>query len=226
MRHGRDATGWSSRLPEEIISQLAASSPLVLINGQAENAVSVLMEAGDGLPQAVEHLYALGHRRIAYVPGPGSSWANRTRLRAVTAYCADWDIELVVVGDQAATVDGGLVAAASVVSSQATAVIAYNDLIALGVQAGARTLGRHCPEDISIIGIDDLDVAAASEPGLTSVRVDIGRSGSLGLELLLEQIAGKPVTTDAIHLNSQLIVRGSTFSPRTATSPNVLEKSS
>jgi len=122
----------------------------------------------------------------------------------------------VTVGNQNATVDGGLAAAASVVASGATAVIAYNDLVAIGMLAGARTLGYHCPEDISVVGIDDLDVAAAAEPGLTSVRVPIGRSGSLALELLLEQIAGKPSATEAVHLSSQLIVRGSTFAARTA----------
>jgi LacI family transcriptional regulator len=67
-----------------------------------------------------------------------------------------------------------------------------------------------------VVGIDDLDIAAAAEPGLTSVRVPISRSGSLALELLLEQIAGKPTATEAVHLNSQLIVRGSTFAARNA----------
>jgi LacI family transcriptional regulator len=125
-------------------------------------------------------------------------------------------MELVTVGNQNATVDGGLAAAASVVASGATAVVAYNDLVAIGMLAGARSLGYHCPEDISVVGIDDLDIAAAAEPGLTSVRVPIERSGSLGLELLLEQMAGNSSPTEAIHLNSQLIVRGSTFAARTA----------
>jgi DNA-binding LacI/PurR family transcriptional regulator len=206
----------SPRLPSEQIKQLAGSTPLVVINGEADHVARVLMEAGEGLRQAVEHLHALGHRKVAYIPGPASSWANGQRLTAVSRYCNDWGIELVTVGNQNATVDGGLAAAASVVASGATAVIAYNDLVAIGMLAGARTLGYHCPEDISVVGIDDLDIAAAAEPGLTSVRVPIGRSGSLALELLLEQIAGKPSTTEAVHLSSQLIVRGSTFAARNA----------
>lgn len=206
----------SPRLPSDQIQQLAGNTPLVVINGEADHAARVLMEAGEGLRQAVEHLHALGHHKLAYIPGPVSSWANGQRLTAISRFCDDWGIELVTVGNQNATVDGGLAAAASVVASGASAVIAYNDLVAIGMLAGARTLGYHCPEDISVVGIDDLDIAAAAEPGLTSVRVPIGRSGSLALELLLEQIAGKPSTTEAVHLSSQLIVRGSTFAARNA----------
>ncbi|MDQ4502534.1 LacI family DNA-binding transcriptional regulator [Sinomonas sp. ASV322] len=208
----------SPRLPAEEVRELAGRTPLVVINGEAVGAARVLMDAGEGLRQAVEHLFSLGHRRFAYVPGPASSWANGQRLAAVTRLCEEWGVELVTVGNQNATVDGGLAAAASVVASGATAAIAYNDLVAVGLLAGARTLGYHCPEDLSVVGIDDLDIAAAAEPGLTSVRVAIERSGALGLDLLLEQLAGKSRATEAVHLTSQLIVRGSTFAARGADS--------
>lgn len=204
----------SPRLATAAIKAAIGSTPLVVINREAEFAPSVLMDVEEGMRQAVEHLYALGHRRIAFVPGPASSWANQRRLQCVTALAAEWNVELTTVGNQAATVDGGLAAAAAVVFSGATAVIAYNDLVALGVQAGARTLGYHCPEQLSVVGIDDLDVGAASEPGLTSIRTAIARSGSLSLELLLDQIAGRPLPDEAVHLGSQLIVRGSTFAAR------------
>ncbi|NUP73649.1 MAG: LacI family DNA-binding transcriptional regulator [Sinomonas sp.] len=210
----------SPRLPAAEVRELAGQTPLVVINGEAAGSARVLMDAGEGLRQAVEHLCALGHRRLAYVPGPASSWANGQRLTTVTRLCEEWGVELVTVGNQNATVDGGLAAAASVVASGATAVIAYNDLVAVGLLAGARTLGYHCPEDLSVVGIDDLDIAAAAEPGLTSVRVAIERSGSLSLDLLLEQIAGKSRATEAVHLGSQLIVRGSTFAPQSSPIPS------
>jgi DNA-binding LacI/PurR family transcriptional regulator len=82
----------------------------------------------------------------------------------------------------------------------------------VGRSTGSR--GYRCPDDVSIIGIDDLDVAAASDPGLTSIRVAIERSGELAVELLLERIAGKPAPDD-VHLDSQLIVRGSTARAKT-----------
>jgi DNA-binding LacI/PurR family transcriptional regulator len=204
----------SPRVSSAVIKAALGTTPLVVINGETDFAPSVLMDVEEGIRQAVEHLFALGHRRIAFVPGPVSSWANQRRLQCVVARAAEWNMELTTVGNQAATVNGGLAAAAAVVSSGATGVIAYNDLVALGVQAGARTLGYHCPEDLSIVGIDDIDVGAASEPGLTSIRVAFTRSGSLSLELLLDRIAGKPIPDKAIHLTSQLIVRGSTFAAR------------
>ena len=206
----------SPRLPAQEIQRLAGAAPLVVINGEAEGRARVLMDAGEGIRQAIEHLHALGHRRLAYIPGPASSWANTQRMAAVSTYAAEAGIELLTVGNQNATVEGGLAAAASVVASGATAAIAYNDLIAVGLLAGARTLGYHCPEDLSVVGIDDLDIAAAAEPGLTSVRVAIQRSGALALELLLEQMSGKAKATEAVYLSSQLIVRGSTLSARTA----------
>ncbi|WP_422933259.1 LacI family DNA-binding transcriptional regulator [Sinomonas sp. P47F7] len=206
----------SPRLPAGEIRELVGQTPLIVINGEAEGAASVLMDADAGLRQAVEHLFALGHRRFAYVPGPASSWANRQRLDAVTRRCEEWGVELVTVGNQNATVDGGLAAAASVVASGATAVIAYNDLVAVGLLAGARTLGYHCPEDVSVVGIDDLDIAAAAEPGLTSVRVAIEGSGTLALDLLLKELSGKATPSKSVHLGSQLIVRGSSFSARGA----------
>lgn len=205
----------SPRLAAPAIKRAIGSTPLVVINGETEFAPSVLLDVEEGIRQAVEHLFALGHRKIAFVPGPASSWANQRRLQCVVAMTAQWGVELVTVGNQSATVNGGRAAAAAVVSSGATAVIAYNDLIALGVQAGARTLGYHCPEDLSIVGIDNLDIAAASEPGLTSIRVAITHSGSLSMDLLLDQIAGKPGPDKPVHLASQLIVRGSTFGART-----------
>ena len=204
----------SPRLAPAAITAAIGSTPLVVINGESESCPSVLMDVEEGIRQAVEHLYALGHRRIAYVPGPASSWANQRRLQCVAAVTAEWNVELVSVGNQSATVNGGLAAAAAVASSGATAVIAYNDMVALGVQAGVRTLGYQCPEHLSVVGIDDLDVGAASEPGLTSIRTAIARSGSLSLELLLDQIGGKSVPDEAVHLTSQLIVRGSTFAAR------------
>ncbi|WP_138444376.1 LacI family DNA-binding transcriptional regulator [Sinomonas susongensis] len=218
----------SPRLPAGELRGLTGTVPTVVVNGEAELAPSVLLDAGEGLRQAVEHLSALGHRRLAYVPGPPSSWADTQRLDAVTQLCAERQLELVTVGHQSATVDGGAAAAASVVASGATAAIAYNDLVAVGLLAGARLLGRHCPEDLSVVGIDDLDVAAAAEPGLTSVRVAIEQGGTLALDLLLGMLAGKPYTASPVRLGAQLIVRGSTSAPRLApipqSSPIPLEK--
>jgi LacI family transcriptional regulator len=97
-------------------------------------------------------------------------------------------------------------------ASGASAVIAYNDLVALGLEAGMSELGRTCPDDISIIGIDDIDIAAAVKPALTTVRMPIERCGALAVEVLL-QVMSDGGDVDVATLDSQLIVRGSTARP-------------
>ena len=205
----------SPRISGAEIRRLAGTVPLVVINGEVDATPQIHMDAREGLFKAVEHLGALGHRRIVYVPGPAQAWANGERLVALRRACEASGIELLTVGNQMASVEGGRAAAASVVASGATAVVAYNDLVAVGVIAGVRTLGRHCPEDLSVVGVDDLDLAAAMAPGLTSVRVGIQRSGPRALDALLAQMNGLPCPTDPVPLGSQLIVRGSTFTART-----------
>ncbi|MEB3372423.1 LacI family DNA-binding transcriptional regulator [Saccharopolyspora mangrovi] len=205
----------SPRSPVDQLDTFATRTPMVVVNGMIEKAPCVLIGANDGIRQAVEHLRALGHQHLAYVPGPASSWADRNRQDALSERCAAEGLQLTVVGNQAASVSGGLAAAASVVASGATAVVAYNDLVALGVRAGAQSLGRLCPQHLSVIGIDDLDVSAVSDPALTSVHVGIAEGGTLAVDLLLEQIDGSARHDDAVHMGSQLIVRGSTGVPET-----------
>lgn len=200
----------SPRLPGEEINACVAGSPVVVVNADVAFCPSVCMAGEEGIQQAVEHLVALGHRHLVYVPGPPSSWANQQREQTVATAAAGAGLELTVVGAQSASVEGGLAAAAAVVASGATAVLAYNDLVALGVQAGARSLGRECPLDLSIIGIDDLNIAAVAQPGLTSIRVDIAQGGAQAFTLLTDLLTGKAVQARADRRPSQLIVRAST----------------
>ncbi|AQX78631.1 hypothetical protein BWO91_00155 [Plantibacter flavus] len=102
---------------------------------------------------------------------------------------------------------------ATIVASGATAVIAYNDLVALGIDAGITSMGKRCPEDLSIIGTDDIEMASIRQPGLTTVRLAINRCGSLAVEVLLQAMAGGSPRSVA-SLDSQLIVRDSTAPPR------------
>ena len=202
----------SPRLPDEDVLALVGETPYVVINRLLAGAPCVLMDAEHGPRQAVEHLAALGHRHIAYAAGPLGSWADSRRSDTVARACESFGIRLTRLSHHAASIQGGRAAAAPAAASGATAVIAYNDLVALGVEAGMSDLGRSCPEDISIVGIDDIEMAGAVTPGLTTVRMPIGRSGALAVDLLLQAMAGTPPEEAAV-LNSQLIVRGSTGAP-------------
>jgi LacI family transcriptional regulator len=203
----------SPRLPDDEVLTLAGDTPFVIVNRFIEGAPCVLMDMENGPQQAVEHLAALGHTHIAYAAGRLGSWADGRRAATITKACERYGIRLTHLSHQAASIEGGRAAAAPVIASGATAVIAYNDLVALGLEAGMSEMGRSCPADISIIGIDDIDMASAVNPGLTTVKMPIERCGALAVELLLQVMAGGTLT-EAATLGSQLIVRGTTAAPK------------
>lgn len=202
----------SPRLPDQEVLDLVGDTPYVVVNRQIDGAPSVLMDTEQGPQQAVEHLVALGHEHIAYAAGPLGSWADGRRADAITRACERHGVRLTRLSNHAASIQGGRAAAAPAVASGATAVIAYNDLVALGLEAGMEELGRSCPEDVSIVGIDDIELAAAVKPGLTTVRMPIERCGALAVDLLLQAMSGI-VLGDLATLPSELIVRGSTAAP-------------
>lgn len=203
----------SPRLPEEDVLALIGETPHVVINRLIPGAVCVIMDAERGPSQAVEHLAALGHTHLAYASGPYGSWADDQRARTVARACERFGIRLTRLSNHAASIQGGRANAAAAIASGATAVIAYNDLVALGLEAGMGELGRACPDDVSIVGIDDIELAGAVTPSLTTVRMPIARSGALAVELLLQSMAGSAPEETAV-LPSELIVRGSTAPPR------------
>lgn len=202
----------SPRLPDDEVLALVGDTPFVVVNRLIEGAPCVLMDMQNGPQQAVEHLAALGHTHIAYAAGPMGSWADGQRAATITAACERFGIRLSRLSHQAASIEGGRAAAAPLIASGATAVIAYNDLVALGLEAGMSEMGRSCPDEISIIGIDDIDLASAVNPGLTTVKMPIERCGALAIELLLQVMAGAALPEPAT-LGSQLIVRGTTAAP-------------
>lgn len=200
----------SPRLDAEDVLALCGDTPVVLVNRETTTADCVLADASDGLRQATEYLAALGHRHLAYVQGSQHSWSNSHRVDVARAQAEQAGLRLEVLGWQSETVSGGTAAAASVIASGATAVIAHNDLVALGVITGARQLGVGVPDDLSVIGIDDMPLAATAHPALTTIAVPMERAGSLSLELLTQSVADEHHQPRTLRLPTQLVVRAST----------------
>ncbi len=203
----------SPRLPDDEVRALIGRTPAVIANRVIDGVPCVVMDTEYGPTQAVEHLVALGHAHIAYASGPRGSWADVRRFDTIARACERHGIRLTRLSHHAASIQGGRAAAALAAASGATAVVAYNDLVALGLEAGMSELGVACPDDISIVGIDDIDLAGAVTPGLTTVQMPIERCGALAVDLLLQAIGGAALG-DVATLNSQLIVRASTAAPR------------
>ncbi|BCJ39841.1 LacI family transcriptional regulator [Actinoplanes ianthinogenes] len=201
----------SPRASDHELRSNARDKPVVVLNRRITPFPSVTADNADGMRQAVGHLAALGHRAVAYVGGPRTSWSHRDRQRGLRAATAARGMRLVEVGNVAPTVDGGAAAADLVLAAPVTAVLAYNDLVALGLLQRFQARGVRVPEHLSVIGFDDIPVAGLLGPPLTTVAIDTEQIGRVGVDLLLELMAG-PVHRGVTRrvLPTQLIVRGST----------------
>jgi len=152
------------------IQTLVSQVPLVLVNRPADNLTSVIVDETDRMRQAVRHLAALGHTRIAYVGGPKASWSDQTRHQAFLDTMATVPgADAVDLGHFQPFYHSGAAAADLAAVSGATAVIAYNDLIAIGLVQRLQARGLAVPRDLSVVGIDDIPQASWSSPPLTTV---------------------------------------------------------
>jgi DNA-binding LacI/PurR family transcriptional regulator len=210
----------SSRLTEQELVELRDEVTLVLINRRIRDTSAVLLDSADGMRQALEHLAALGHRKIGYLSGPAQSWSNSERRRGLREAAANTDLEIRELGLFQPRFEAGQAAADLVVAAGLTAVIAFNDLMALGVMSRLAGRGVRVPDDISVVGNDDIPMATMATPQLTTVAQPLESAGRAAMELLMEQIAGSdPAGTHEQMLEPQLIVRGSTAPVRTSNAP-------
>lgn len=210
----------SPRMDEATLVEIVQQTPTVVVNRRVPGAPCVVIENADGITQAVEHLAALEHRRICYLNGPRNSWSNAQRRSAIEEACAKHDVELVEFGPFEPQIQAGVRAADLVVQSNATAVLAYDDMIAIGVMTRLLQRGLMIGVDISVIGIDDSPMSAVTFPNLTSIHVPGAEAGEAAVDLLLDLLDGDwPPSDDpaVIELETHLVVRGSSGSPRPVT---------
>jgi DNA-binding LacI/PurR family transcriptional regulator len=139
----------SSRLAPATLAGLAPEPAVVLLNRRVDGLSTVTVDSADGMRQAMAHLAALGHRRCAFVSGPERSWSNQQRLRGLRAAARTTDAEIVTIGPVAPQFEGGVQAAEQVLASGATAVLAYNDLVAAGLLSRLAQRGVDVPGHLS-----------------------------------------------------------------------------
>jgi LacI family transcriptional regulator len=212
----------TARLDRELLIDLAeGGTPLVLVNRSLEDgsvpAVTVNDRRGIGL--AVEHVVGLGHERIGHVAGPQNlSTGHRRHLGFVEAMHAAGlkappehiRFAALFTEDEGARACDELLDAAP----ELTAIVAANDLLAIGCYDTLDARGLTCPDYISIVGFNDMPFVDRLRPALTSVRVPQREIGKVAADLLLEQLGGGGETATEILLEPTLMVRGSAASPR------------
>ena len=198
----------SPRMPDHSLAALPLDVPTVLVNRESDHLRAVLVDNADGMRQALAHLHALGHRRIAYAGGQHGSWSDRQRRAGLeTAARTLPDVEVVDLGSFPPSFTGGVAAGDLVTVSGATAVIAHNDLMALGIVDRLRQRGTAVPDRISVVGFDDVPAATHTTPALTTVGVPLHRLGRTAVELLLDE---SPEPEGDVTVPVSLVVRSST----------------
>lgn len=161
--------------------------------------------------EAVAHLLRLGYRRVATITGPLNMIGGADRLDGYRAALKDRglaaDTDLIVEGDF--TEDGGYAAMQQLLPRQPEAVFAASDTMALGALRALRAAGRRVPEDIALVGFDDMPFATRADPPLTTVRQPIHRAGAVAAETLIGLIEEPESAPRRIVLPTELVIRAS-----------------
>jgi DNA-binding LacI/PurR family transcriptional regulator len=199
----------SPRMEEAALRELGAEATLVLMHRRVEDVPSVAVDNADGMRQALAHLAALGHHRVALAAGPRTSWSNGERVRGLRDAATDLGLDLVEIGNFPPHPSGGVAAADLVLASKATAVVAYNDVVAIGLLNRLAARGIDVPSQLSVVGVDDIGMAQMTHPALTTVRIPKQESGRAAVNLLLAVLHHDESTTQR-QLPTQLIIRQST----------------
>lgn len=204
----------STRMSDSAIRMMAKQRPVIVVNRDITDVPSVVTDHPMSVRQAVDHLEELGHRRITYLAGPEAAWANGMRWRSLRAYAAERDLHVHRLGPYPPTVAGGVRAAMDFAEHKTTAVIAYNDLIAIGFIKRLTGMGVRLPEEVSVVGFDNIFTSALVTPGLTTVAPPLRTLGAMAVQNLLAIIGGAHASTGhPLALPTRLYVRESTAPP-------------
>ncbi|MFC1402041.1 MULTISPECIES: LacI family DNA-binding transcriptional regulator [Streptacidiphilus] len=204
--------------PDQELQDLrAAGFPFVVVDPRTElpgEIASVSAANAAGARSVTAHLTALGHRRIGVIGGPGNWLAGKARLLGHTSAMAEAGSLTTsdLLRSAEPTTENGYRAARELLSlaDRPTALIGFNDKVAVGILRAAHELGLRVPQDLSVAGFDDSDLSRSTQPRLTTVRQPLEEMGRIAVSLLTRHLDGHTVDTLHIELATQLVVREST----------------
>jgi DNA-binding LacI/PurR family transcriptional regulator len=211
----------TSRMSDSSIRTIAKQRPVVLLNRALADVPCVVTDNPRGMHHATAHLAELGHQRVTYLAGPEASWADGMRWRSLREGAPDLGLHARRIGPFAPTVAGGTAAAAEFVHHPTSAVIAYNDLMAIGFIRALTAKGARIPRDVSVVGFDNIFAADLVTPPLTTVAAPLHAMGLTAVRNLLAIVRGaQPRAQEPVSLPARLVVRASTTQrSRSRTSP-------
>lgn len=207
--------------PARYLALAERGVPYVLVNGYNEAIRGPFVSLDDhaAIRMAVGHLTDLGHTRIGLAVGPLRYSPSRRKTEGFTAALGE---RLGLRDPEAAayikptlySVEGGQVAAGALLDQGCTGIVCGSDMMALGVVRAARERGLDVPGDVSVVGFDDSQLIAFTDPPLTTVRQPVAAMAAAAVSALLEEIGGTPVQRTEFVFQPELVVRGSTAGAR------------
>ncbi|WP_394938458.1 LacI family DNA-binding transcriptional regulator [Psychromicrobium sp. YIM B11713] len=204
-------------LDEEVDGFATSSAPILALDSYSANpwTSGVRSDDREGGRLAAEHLLSLGHRRIAFA-SPTFSDVGLVRqrfdgfLQAHHDAGVEWHPSDLIGVDPTWEVGVEVGRALPTEHPDVTAVFATADILAVGIIEGLRAVGRSVPDDLSVVGFDDIDLAHYVTPKLTTIRQDVAAKGSIAAKLLLAEIEGGTMPGDPVVIPVDLVIRGST----------------
>lgn len=204
-----------------ILGQMASGIPLVLVDNclSRTSLDCVLNDDEGGAYSATRRLVEYGHKRIAFLSGPQEWVSNRDRVRGYQRAVKEANQEALLLHGAETTIASGTEMMQQALERwpNVTALCAVNDAVAIGAIRAASRLGRRTPDDLSVIGFDDINWAAMNEPPLSTVHVFKRRMGELAAQRLLDAIQHPNTPPSKIIVSTKLVLRDSCCQqPRTS----------
>ncbi len=200
----------ASRLPDAELLRAAELNPVALVNRATPGLACVVADFDSGTRQIVDHLVSLGHRSLVFLGGPPESWSGAKRWAGLQVAAGEHGITATRFGPYAPTLGGGPAAADAVLAAGATAVVAHNDMLAIGVMQRLAERGVAVPRDVSVVGFDDIVGAEFCSPTLTTLRERTADAGARAVEAVVAQAHARAAAPPTRVLPTQLVVRAST----------------
>ena len=212
-RLGRAVDGFvlsASRLSDDDLREAAARTPIALVNRAVPGIGCVVADYTAGTRQIVEHLASYGHQALVFAGGPPESWSGRQRWNGLRTAARRLGLAATRFGPFQPTLAGGPAAADAVLTRGATAVVCHNDMLAIGLMRRLTQRGVRVPDDVSVVGFDDIFGADFCTPPLTTLAERTEDAGARAVETLVRQIPRRETDEPARVLPTELVVRDST----------------
>lgn len=206
----------------DTILEKSLSLPVVVVAGhrKIEGVTNVVLDQKRAAELALRHLYQLGHRKIAFMRGGSHSSDADDRWTCLMAVAKD--LKLVIAPENSvqlelrvSTPELGFAPANELIArgGDFTALVAFNDISAIGAIRAFMNHGHRVPEDISVVGFDDIQGAAFHNPSLTTIRQPLYEMGAVAARILLQRIRGQATFPDVVPIHPELVIRESTCPP-------------